>query len=129
MTVTTQSEIVLYASDATSLVGNYQLVADATAAAAVSLYNPDRAAAKITSASAAPASYAEFAFYAEAGRSYHLWIRGRAKSNNWANDSAYVQFSSVNGARIGTTGALVFNLEEASDAGVSNWGWKTTGTA
>lgn len=127
VTVTTKSEIVLYASDAAKLVGNYQLVADATAAAGVRLFNPDLGAAKVVTAVAAPASYADFTFYAEAGRPYHLWIRGKAQNNYWANDSAYVQFSGVAAARIGTTNGLAFNLESASGVGVSGWGWEDNG--
>jgi hypothetical protein len=127
VTIGTTSEIVLYAADATKLVGNYQLVSDGSAAGGVSLYNPDQGAAKRTTALAAPASYAEFTFYAEAGRSYHLWIRGRAKSDSWANDSAFLQFSNVGSARIGTTDSVTFNLEEASNAGVDGWGWEDNG--
>ncbi len=32
-------------------------------------------------------------FNAQAGIPYHLWMRGKADKNNWANDSVYVQFS------------------------------------
>ena len=48
---------------------------------------------KITTASATPANYFELTFNAEAGRGYRLWIRGKADSNNWANDSVFVQFT------------------------------------
>ena len=127
VTIATRSEIVLYASDARKVVGNYQLIADVTAAGGTALWNPDLGAAKLTSASAAPASYAEFTFYAEAGRPYHLWIRGRAQKNAWANDSAYVQFSGVAAARIGTVSGLWYNLEADINAGVSGWGWEDNG--
>jgi hypothetical protein len=127
VTIATKSEIVLYASDAKRLTGNYQLTADATAAGGTALWNPDLAAAKLSTASAAPASYAEFTFYAEAGRPYHLWIRGRAQKNSWANDSAYVQFSGVAAARIGTTAGLWYNIEAGINAGVSGWGWEDNG--
>ena len=41
----------------------------------------------------APASYFELPFYAEAGRAYRLWLRGKADSNSWANDSVFIQFT------------------------------------
>jgi hypothetical protein len=127
VTIATKSEIVLYASDAKKLVGNYQLTADASAAGGTVLWNPDLAAAKLTTASGTPVSYAEFTFYAEAGRAYHLWIRGRAQKNSWANDSAYVQFSGVAAARIGSTTGLWYNIEADINAGVSGWGWEDNG--
>jgi len=127
VTIATRSEIVMYAADAKKLVGNYQVVADTTAAGGSALWNSDLGVAKVAAAAASPASYAEFTFYAEAGRRYHVWIRGRAQKNSWANDSAYLQFSSVSAMRIGTTGSTTYNLEEASDAGLSNWGWQDNG--
>jgi len=133
LTLTTSDEIVIYASDATRIVGDYQLAADATAAAGQRLWNPNRFAAKILSASAAPANYAEFTFYAEKGRAYRLWIRGKGESNLWSNDSAYLQFSGtvdVAGAatsRIGTTGSMWYSVEEYSNAGILNWGWQDNG--
>jgi hypothetical protein len=127
ITVTPQSEIVLYAADVAKMVGNYQLVVDATAAGGMALWNPDRGAAKVGSAAAAPASYAEFTFYAEAGRPYHLWIRGRGQKNYWGNDSAYIQYSGVASARIGTTSSQWYSVEEAANAGISGWGWEDNG--
>jgi hypothetical protein len=126
---TTTSEVVLYAADAQTLVGDYQFVQDPSAAAGIGLWNPDRGAAKRAAALASPASYAEISFYAEAGRPYHLWIRGRGQRDNWANDSAFIQFSGVNGARIGTTGSLTFSLEPAVNAGIRGWGWEDNGYA
>ena len=87
-------------------------------------------AGRNSSAQAAPASYVEFTFQAEAGRPYRLWIRGKAERNNWANDSAFVQFSgTVDGGgaptfRIGTTDAAIYQVEEGVNAGLSNWGWQ-----
>ena len=126
---TTTSEVVLYAADAHTLAGDYQFVQDPSAAAGIGLWNPDRGAAKRLKALAAPASYAEISFYAEAGRPYHLWIRGRGQRDNWANDSAFIQFSGVAGARIGTTESLTFSLEPALNAGIHGWGWEDNGYA
>jgi hypothetical protein len=109
------------------MAGDYQLIADPAAAGGIALWNPDRAAAKLTKAAATPASFVEFTFFAEAGRPYHLWIRARAQKNSWANDSAFVQFSGVAAARNGTTASVIYNLEDDVDAGVAGWGWQDTG--
>jgi hypothetical protein len=126
------SEIVIYAGDVKKMSGNFQLVADATAADGQRLWNQNKGTPKLP-ASGAPASYAEFTFYAEAGRAYHVWMRGKADSNTWANDSAYLQFSGTVDAagtptfRIGTTAYTWYSLEEGSSVGVSGWGWQDNG--
>jgi phosphatidylserine/phosphatidylglycerophosphate/cardiolipin synthase-like enzyme len=123
------AEIVLYASKA-SKVGAWQVESDSTAAGGAKIRNPNLGAAKIETASANPANYFEMTFYAEAGRGYHLWIRSKADSNNWANDSIFVQFdhsTTSSGApqwRIGTTDATWYSLENCSGCGVSGWGWQ-----
>jgi hypothetical protein len=121
------SEIVLHAADVAVMEGDYQIDPDPTAADATSLWNPNRYAAKKPSASAAPATYAEFEFYAEAGRPYHIWLRSRAQRNEYANDSAFLQFSHVSGAEIGTTDSMIYQLEDAPVAGLSKWGWQDNG--
>jgi hypothetical protein len=133
LTVQTTAEIVIYAADVQRTVGDYQLVSDTTAAAGYRMLNPDRGAVKILTASASPASYVEFTFYAEAGRPYRLWIRGKGHVNHWANDSAFLQFSQTVDAagaptsRIGTTGAMWYSVEEYNGAGISYWGWQDNG--
>jgi hypothetical protein len=123
-------EIVLFASDATSITGAWSLLDDATAAGGVRLRNPDLGAAKITSAAAQPSSYFEITFYAAARVPYHVWVRGKAEKNLWVNDSVYVQFSgTVDEAgsprhRIGTTGAATLSIEDTNGAGLSGWGWQ-----
>jgi hypothetical protein len=75
----------------------------------------------------------EFTFDALANTPYRLWVRGRADNDSWSNDSVYIQFSGTVGGsgepvyRIGSTSATSFNLEEASYAGVSGWGWQDNG--
>ena len=129
---TGSAEIVLYASKAPVRVG-WQVESDATAAGGARIRNPNLGAAKITTASVNPASYFEVPFYAEAGRGYHLWVRGKAESNNWANDSVFIQFDfSVTSTgtaawRIGTTSAAEVNLEDCNGCGVSGWGWQDNG--
>ena len=123
LSIATLSEVVLRATDVKTMVGNYKLVVDKTAADGVALYNPNTWAPKVA-ASAAPANYVEFEFYAEAGRPYHIWIRGKAKSNEFGNDSAFLQFSNVARAKIGTTSSVTYQLEDAPAAGVDGWGWQ-----
>jgi regulation of enolase protein 1 (concanavalin A-like superfamily) len=65
---------------------------------------------------------------------YRLWLRGRAASNSWANDSAFVQFSdsvTSTGAatwRIGTTSATTVTIEDCVSCGLSAWGWNDNAT-
>jgi hypothetical protein len=78
-------------------------------------------------------NYFELRFDAEAGRPYHLWIRGIAASDYWGNDSVHVQFSDsvdVTGAarwRIGTASSTEVNLEDCSGCGLRGWGWQDNG--
>jgi hypothetical protein len=124
---------VLHAKDANIAAGRWRMVDDAQAAGGARLSHPDQGAAKLPAALAAPESYFELTFSAEAGRAYRLWIRGRADKDNWANDSVFVQFSgSVDKAgkavtRIGTTGSAIVNLEDDANRGVAGWGWQDNG--
>jgi hypothetical protein len=77
---------------------------------------------------AAPANYFEMTFDAPAGITYRVWLRLRASGNSKWNDAVWVQFSdSVASAtpiyRIGSTSALMVNLERCSGCGTSGWGW------
>jgi hypothetical protein len=126
-------EVVLYAAEAPVVAGTWVVTADATAAGGARLRNPNANAAKITAALPAPASYFEMTFNAEAGRPYRLWLRGKADSNNWANDSVYAQFSGAVNQHgipiyeIGTSTAAEVNLEDGAGAGLSGWGWQDNG--
>jgi hypothetical protein len=125
--IRTQSEIVLRGVQVTNMAGNFKLNPDVTAAGGSSLWLMDKALAKVNTAVAAPAHYAEFTFYAEAGRSYRLWVRGKAERNSYSNDSVHVQFDAVASALIGTTKSMVVNLEDDAAKGVSGWGWQDNG--
>ena len=132
-TPTPAGEVILHARDASTIVGNWNAVPDPSAAGGTRLWNPDQGAAKLTAASANPASYFELTFNAEAGRPYRLWVRGRADNNAWTNDSVFVQFSGTVSewgtpeTRIGTTAASSLSIEEGSGMGLSGWGWQDTG--
>ena len=126
-------EIVLYAEDVATVRGNWRLEEDNTAALGRKLRNPNLSLGKLGAPLAAPADYVEFQFHAESGVSYHLWMRGRADANNWANDSVFVQFSdSVDAsgaptARIGSASGMTVNLEDCTSCGIKGWGWQDNG--
>jgi len=127
------ADIVLYAKNAATVAGSWQRVNDTQAAGGVRIYNPDAAAAKLTTPLAAPANYFELTFNAEAGRAYRLWIRGKADNNYWGNDSVWIQFGgSVTAAgapafRIGTTDGTWAGIEDCSGCGLAGWGWQDNG--
>ena len=126
-------EVVLYASQAPVKVGSWTTAADSTAAGSFRLANPDAGAAKVVTALAAPSSYFELSFYANAGQAYHLWLRGKAQGDSPYNDSVHVQFSgsvtSTGSAiyRIGTNSSTEVNLEDCLGCGDQNWGWQDNG--
>jgi hypothetical protein len=130
---TVPGDVVLYASEAPFVSGAWGVVADTTAAGSSKLRHANAGAAKLSTALASPVNYFEMTFNAEAGKPYRLWIRGKADSNNWANDSVFVQFDhsvDVNGVpmwRLDTTDATDINLEDCSGCGLSNWGWQDNG--
>jgi len=126
-------EVVLTAALATKRVGKWTVSSDSGAQGGALIRHPDAGAAKVTTASSAPANYFELAFNADAGKPYRLWIHGRADNNYWANDSVFVQFSgsvTSSGAatyRIGTTSAAEVNLEECANCGLNGWTWQDNG--
>ena len=79
----------------------------------------------------APPDYFEVRFTPEANKPYRVWMRLRAAADSKFNDSVWVQFSGAVDAdgrplwRIGTTSALLLNLESCTACGVSGWGWQT----
>lgn len=126
-------DISLRPGTSATLAGSWTRTPDATAAGGSAAWYPNAGAAKIVSAFAAPASYFELTFDAEAGIPYRLWVRLRAQNDDWANDSVFVQFSGAVGTaseplyRIGTTSAAEVNLEDCKGCGVAGWGWQDNG--
>lgn len=129
-------EVVIYAADvrSTAVHGDWQLVADATAAAGFALWNPNRGAGKLT-VQAQPVSYFDVTFKADAGVDYHVWVRMRADHDSYLNDSFAMQFSGAVGtdgtrvAQIGTTDGFAVVLQDSNGAPISGWGWNDTGWA
>ncbi len=128
-----RTDLVLYAAQADTVAGNWAAVADPTAAGGARMQSANLGNPKIATALVSPSDYFELSFEADAGRPYHLWLRGRAEQNGWANDSVHVQFDgSVDAGgspiyRIATTGAAEINLEDCSGCGLSGWGWQDNG--
>jgi phosphatidylserine/phosphatidylglycerophosphate/cardiolipin synthase-like enzyme len=126
------AEVVRWANPPTTVAG-WNVTADSTAAGGFRLLNPDAGAPKLTTPEASPTQYFELTFNALAGRPYRLWIRGKATSNSYENDSAFVQFSgSVTSTgtptfRIGTTSATMVAIEDSTNAGLAGWGWADNG--
>jgi phosphatidylserine/phosphatidylglycerophosphate/cardiolipin synthase-like enzyme len=129
------STVVIWTANVPSTLvsGAWQAVSDATAAGGRALRNPDAGAAKIAPALSTPGNYFEATFSAQAGIPYHVWVRGRADSDSWANDSIHIQFNAaVNAsgapiARIGTTASLEAVLQEAGGAAPHGWAWTDNG--
>ncbi|MBA3885839.1 MAG: hypothetical protein H0X67_08910, partial [Acidobacteria bacterium] len=129
----TEGEIVLHAGTGVITGSDWFVVADGSAAGGLAMHNPDAGRPKVNAAAAAPNSFFEITFEAEAGIPYRLWIRSRALNNHWGNDSVHVQFSgsvTASGAavyRIGTASSADYNLEECSGCGLAGWGWEDNG--
>jgi hypothetical protein len=123
-------EIVVHLAAANPIVGQWVRMLDSTAASGFKVQTSDRGVSAPSAPAAAPASYVEAAFDAPAGVAYHVWVRLRALANSRWNDSAWLQFSESTSAtgeplyRVGTTDALLVNLENCDACGVSGWGWQ-----
>ena len=113
---------------AAAIVGNWQMMNDATAAGGRAIWNPDRGQGRVSPPSATPANYFEMTFTASAGKGYHLWVRQRAQGNSTSNNSVSVQFDDAIDRlrsqlyRIGTTTGAEVVLQDPPGRW-SNWGW------
>ncbi len=122
-------DIVLYASDATNVQGNWSIVSDASAAGGQMLASADLGWSSTAAPLAAPSDYFEFTFPVRAGTPYHVWLRLRAGGNSKFNDSVFAQFSSAIDPsgnplyRIGTTDGLFVNRQDCNGCPLSGWGW------
>ena len=125
------ADIVLYASDATNLRGNWSRIADASGAGGQVLSSADKGWSNTTAPAASPADSVDFSFSAPSATAYHVWFRMRAAANSKFNDSMYVQFSDAvdaSGAAIdaiGTANGINVNLAgDSAGTGLSGWGWQ-----
>ncbi|MGH9308061.1 MAG: endonuclease/exonuclease/phosphatase family protein [Vicinamibacterales bacterium] len=128
-----QGDVILQASNAVARTGRWSVARDASASRGLVMRSPNSGRAKIVRAVSRPSNYFELTFQAQAGTPYRLWLRGRAQSNSWANDSVFVQFDrSVTASgrpvyRIGTTSATEINLESCRGCGLTGWQWQDNG--
>ena len=128
------AEIVLHASNATRVSGNWRLTTDGSAASGAALRHPNSGAPR-SGALASPLHFFEMTAHVQSGLDYRIWIRGRADNDDPANDSVWVQFSSAvstTGApvyMIGTTGATYIALADCSACRPRGWGWQDNGMA
>jgi hypothetical protein len=124
------AEIVLYSSDVTTIAGNWARLSSTTGAGGQKMSSVDRGGSAIDAPLASPVDYFETTFTAAAGVPYRLWLRMRATANSKFNESVWVQYDGAvtsGGApiwRIGSTSALLVNLENCSACGVAEWGWQ-----
>jgi endonuclease/exonuclease/phosphatase family metal-dependent hydrolase len=127
-----QSDVVLYASEASAARGHWASAANSSAAGGRSMESADQGFSSTNAPQASPANYFESTFEASAGVTYRVWLRLRAENNSKWNDAVWVQFDKSTTAagsvayRIGTTSGLMVNLERCAGCGLSNWGWYNT---
>jgi hypothetical protein len=122
-------DIVLYASDVSTIQGNWTRTTSSTAAGGQQISSVDNGA-PTASAVAAPRDFFEATFTAPANTPYHVWLRLRANADSKVNDSVWVQFGDAIDAKgsalypVGSTSGLLINLENCSGCGVAGWGWQ-----
>jgi hypothetical protein len=130
ITITPYEEIGIHTGWMGAANGAWTHQEDSTAADNATLWHPNANGAKLAAPLANPAGYVDVYFPADPTQEYKLWIRLKAQSDNWSNDSVFVQFDgAVNGSgtpvyQVGTTSGLAVNLEECSGCGLSGWGWR-----
>jgi phosphatidylserine/phosphatidylglycerophosphate/cardiolipin synthase-like enzyme len=114
--------------------GNWQVVQDPTAAGGAALVNQNFSQSKISPALADPLNAFEMTFSAVSGTPYHLWVRLRAESNSFGNDSVHVQFNdsvTSGGAatmQMGSTSSAGIVLQAGdADTSLNGWGWADNG--
>ena len=79
---------------------------------------------------ASPTHYFEVSFNAPADVTYQIWLRLRGAADSKWNESVWVQFDHAVDAAgaplwpIGSTSALLVNLEDCIGCGISSWGWQ-----
>ena len=130
---TEAQDIVLYSSDVSSVQGNWYGWESSSGAGGQRMTSNDYGWSTTNAPLASPGDYFEATFNAPSYTTYHVWLRLRATGDSKWNDSVWVQFSdaaNTSGSaayRIGTSDALMVNLERCSGCGVAGWGWADTG--
>lgn len=121
-------EIVMHAARTANVSGTWARNGSSEAAGGRSIRSVDSGWSSPDSPLASPANYFDLRFQAQASTPYRVWLRLRALADSKWNDSVWVQFSDalVGGKpayRMGSTSALLVNLERCGGCGVAGWGW------
>jgi hypothetical protein len=130
VTVLPEKEIVTWVVRAEPVFyGSWRGQGDPSAAGGYSLRDTQADQPKVNAPLADPTSYVDVWVLADPTQTYKLWVRLKATNNYWANDSLWLQFDGAvdqNGQAYapGSTSGLAINLEECSNCGVSEWGWR-----
>jgi hypothetical protein len=125
----TLRDVVLYASDVTTVAGNWARLPSSSGAQQMKMASADQGWSSTDAPRTAPSDYFEASFDAPAG-AYRVWLRLRGAANSKYNESVWVQFSDATDAggaplwRIGSPQALLVNLEDCGGCGVDGWGWQ-----
>jgi len=127
-------DVVLYAWRSTNAPG-WSATSDTSGAGGKRLANANLGAPRIDAPLASPTKYFDLGFNADAGVAYRLWIRGKAASNDYPNDSVWVQFSDAvtsSGTpqwRMSSSSGVKVEIEDCVSCGVADWGWQDTSNA
>jgi hypothetical protein len=131
LTVTVAKEIVLHAADnRAGVAGGWTRVPDTSAAGGARVYYPEAGLPKVPMPTLD--DFVVLTFSADPTLTYKLWVRLKADSDSWANDSVWISFANWTGGGATDVGgdpisALPINLEECVNCGVSGWGWEDDG--
>src|SRR5262249_18859033 len=87
------SDIVVYASDVTTVSGNWALVSDASAAGGKKMSSGDSGVSTTAAPLANPTDFFDAPISAVGSTPYHVWVRLRATGNSKWNDSVWLQFN------------------------------------
>jgi hypothetical protein len=129
------SDIVIYGSDIANQGGVHgawqTIVGDPTSPDQTTLLTVDNGWATLDAPLANPNDYIEAQFDTQVPSEYHVWLRLLATNDSKWNDSVWVQFSDGVIPRtgspaypIGSTDALLVNLENCYGCGLSHWGFQ-----
>jgi hypothetical protein len=131
VTVLPLKEMVLHVGRGADTRGNWEVVADSSAASGVRIHDRNAGAPKVTGPFVDPATGSAGTFFiADPTQIYKLWVRLKADGNSFVNDSVWIQMTGAvdNAGREigapGTNSGIEINLEECSGCGVSGWGWR-----
>ena len=90
---TSAGDIVLTAADVTVIRGGWARISSTSGSGGQMMSSADNGWSQKDAPLGAPANYFEVPFMAAANTNYRVWLRMRAKSDSWRNDSTWVQFT------------------------------------